>query len=68
MEDVTGGLLGGAMFGLASLTDNTRRSSAFLLSVNASLSQQDLDRILAFGKRGVVNGTYNPEAANGLMV
>jgi hypothetical protein len=68
MEDVTGGLLGGAMFGLASLTDNTRRSSAFLLSVNASLSQGDLDRILAFCKRGVVNGTYNPEAANGLMV
>ena len=68
MEDVTGGLLGGAMYGLASLSDNTRRSSAFLLSVNTSLSQRDLNRILEFGKRAQLHGTYNPEADNGLMV
>jgi hypothetical protein len=68
MEDVTGGLLGGAMHGLASLTDNSRRSDAFLLRANASLSQKDLTCIREFAKRAQQSRAYDPEGEDGLMV
>lgn len=68
MEGVTGGLLGGAMHGLASLNSNSRRTSAFLVSMNPSLSEQDVKRILDVGKRYQQAGSYSIEGEDGLMV